>query len=185
MELSPNNGLVHLQLRRSIRYDDSNNYPHAAYYKLDADYWIELESTYRQRIAQRKELYAKHGTDVLNSLPGSELACKELMEMVLQFVCARYPNCFQIKDNKILVNNILGTTHDLTKTQPLHVLLENIPEDFALVLRDEKTGRYVFRAGVICSSVGWNLGTKLGMDLATIHVPVPDFKEKLSFSMDR
>ncbi|KAF4126251.1 Protein of unknown function (DUF3445) [Geosmithia morbida] len=154
-------------------------------YHQTMDYWLELESTYRQRVLQRQELYAKHGQDVLRALPGSELACKELMEMVLQFLCTRYPHLFQVKDKRTLVNNILGTTHDLTKSEPLHVLLNNVPEDFALVLRDEKTGRYVFRAGIICSSVGWHLGHKIGLDMASIHAPVPDFKEKLAFSLDR
>ncbi|OGM41451.1 hypothetical protein ABOM_010098 [Aspergillus bombycis] len=58
--------------------------------KLETDWWIELENTYEQRIAQRKELYAKYGDAVLGWLPGSELACKELMEMVLQFICSRF-----------------------------------------------------------------------------------------------
>ena len=68
----------------------------AALTKLETDWWIELENTYIQRIAQRKDLYAKHGDAVLGWLPGSELACKELMEMVLQFICARYPHYFSL-----------------------------------------------------------------------------------------
>lgn len=53
------------------------------------------------------------------------------------------------------------------------------------MLRDERSGRYVLRAGVICSALGWNLGTKLGKHLADIHAPIPDYKEKMAFSMDR
>jgi hypothetical protein len=68
---------------------------------------------------------------------------------------------------------------------PLHVLLNNIPEDFAVMLRNEADGMYYFRAGVICSSLGWNVGTKIGMALKDIHKPIPDYKEKISFSMDR
>ncbi|KAL0943584.1 uncharacterized protein CTRU02_201471 [Colletotrichum truncatum] len=152
--------------------------------KMDTDFWIELESTYRERIAQRQELYAKHGSDVLGSLPGSELACKELMEMVLQFLCARYPTQFEIKAN-ILKNRILGTETNLDAREPLHVLLNNVPEDFGIMLRDHETGRYVLRAGMICSSVGWNLGEKIGQGLPGIHRYVPDYKEKMEFSMDR
>ncbi|EFY94899.2 HRQ family protein [Metarhizium robertsii ARSEF 23] len=51
--------------------------------KLEPDYWLELEDTYRERIHQRQSLYKKHGKEVLQALPGSELTCKELMEMVL------------------------------------------------------------------------------------------------------
>ena len=49
--------------------------------KLETDWWFELENTYKTRIAQRKELYQQHGDSVLQWLPGSELACKELMTL--------------------------------------------------------------------------------------------------------
>ncbi|KAK2060750.1 hypothetical protein LY76DRAFT_540374 [Colletotrichum caudatum] len=152
--------------------------------KMDTDFWIELENNYKNRIAHRQELYVKHGEDVLACLPGSELACKKLMEMAIQFVCARYPNQFN-RDGNILVNNILGTTTDLSETEPLVVLLNNIPEDFAVMIRDHETGRYVLRAGVVCSAVGWKIGEKMGMGLPVIHEAVPDYKEKMQFSMDR
>ncbi|RSL76974.1 hypothetical protein CEP51_009484 [Fusarium floridanum] len=152
--------------------------------KLDTDFWLEVENTYPERIRQRKELYAKHGKDVLQALPGSELACKELMEMIIQFLCARYPQVFELHGNTF-VNHILGNKQDLEKIEPLHFILNHVPEDFALTLRDPATGRYTFRAGVICSSVGWKLSQKMGLGLPEIHAPVPDYKEKMEFSMDR
>ncbi|KAJ3532252.1 hypothetical protein NM208_g8520 [Fusarium decemcellulare] len=151
---------------------------------METDYWIELDNTYRKYIEERKSIHAKHGKDVLNALPGSELACKELTEMVIQFLCARYPSHFQLRGH-ILFNHILCTSYDLSTTEPLAVLLENVPEDFAIMLRDPRDGRYYFRAGVICASTGWSLGTKLGLGLPEIHGPVPDYKEKMQLSMDR
>jgi len=68
---------------------------------------------------------------------------------------------------------------------PLHVLLQNVPEDFAIMLRNPGDGMYYFRAGLLCSSLGWNVDTKLGMQLKEIHKPIPDYKEKMEFSMDR
>jgi hypothetical protein len=154
--------------------------------KLEPNWWIEIENTYKVRIAQRKRLYAEHGEAVLQWLPGSELACKELMEMVLQFLCARYPQHFHLhSDKKTFENKILGTTQDVKSKHPLLVLLDNVPEDFAITLRDPETGYYHFRAGMICSALGWNVGTKIGMNLQQIHAPIPDYKEKMQFSMDR
>lgn len=106
------------------------------------------------------------------------------MEMALQFICARYPRQFMLAGN-ILVNHILKTEHDLGVAEPLHVLLDNVPEDFAITLRDHKTGRYHLRAGVICSTIGWNLNQKIGLPLSDVHQPVPAYKEKMEFSMDR
>lgn len=159
--------------------------------KLEPDWWIELENTYKDRIAQRKSLYAEHGEGVLQWLPGSELACKELMEMALQFLCARYPHYFRLlpssdwSDKTILENHILGTRQIVQDKHPLLVLLDNIPEDFAIMLRNPNTGYYHFRAGIICSAIGWNVATKISKRLHEIHEPVPDYKEKMQFSMDR
>ncbi|KAJ4313274.1 hypothetical protein N0V84_009502 [Fusarium piperis] len=155
-----------------------------SFQKMETDYWIELDNTYHRYIQERKSIYAKNGKDILNALPGSELACKELMEMVIQFLCARYPRYFQL-DGNTLTNRILGTEYELSTIEPLHLLLENVPEDFAIMLRDPQTGRYHFRAGVICASTGWSLGTKLGLGLPEIHEPVPDYREKMQLSMDR
>ncbi|KAI0888226.1 uncharacterized protein GGS22DRAFT_94900 [Annulohypoxylon maeteangense] len=154
--------------------------------KLETDWWLELESTYKQRIAQRKALFAEHGSAVLQSLPGSELACKELMEMVIQFLCARYPQYFVLSaDKSRLENKILGTVSMIKEKHPLLILLDNVPEDFGMVLRDPESGYYAFRAGLICSALGWNVGSKIGMKLHEIHTPIPDYKEKMQFSMDR
>ncbi|GIC89569.1 heme-dependent oxidative N-demethylase family protein [Aspergillus udagawae] len=153
--------------------------------KMETDWWIELEGTYKARIAQRKELYAKHGSSLLGYLPGSELACKELMEMVLQFLCARYPQYFSLEGKRIFKNKILDTEQDIRAKHPLEVLLDNVPEDFAIMLRDAETGFYFLRAAVVCSALGWNVGLKLGLQLHQIHEPIPDYKEKMQFSMDR
>lgn len=157
-----------------------------AYKKLEPDWWLELDKTYSSRIKQRQDLYTAHGSEMLQSLPGSEIACKELMEMCLQFLCSRYPAHFSIDARNLLFhNNILNTTTNLKEMDPLEVLLNNVPEDFAIVLRNPETGYYSFRAGVVCSSLGWSVASKIGMDLKDIHKPIPDYKEKMEFSMDR
>lgn len=131
-------------------------------------------------------MYEEHGKAVLQWLPGSELACKELMEMVLQFLVARYPLHFSLSDDKkTFTNGILGTSQDVTAKHPLLVIFDNVPEDFAIMLREPMTGHYAFRAGVICSALGWNVGSKIGLQLHEIHAPIPDYKEKMQFSMDR
>lgn len=158
--------------------------------KLETDWWLELESTYIDRIAERRALFAKYSTLVLNYLPGSELACKEIMEHALQFLCARYPQHFSLSyspttGEHTFHNGLLSTSTPTNSLHPLHVLLQNIPEDFAIMIRNPSDGQYYFRAGLLCSSLGWNVDTKLGLKLSEIHAPIPDYKEKMQFSMDR
>lgn len=165
----------------------TNRYP--ALTKLEPDWYLEVEKNYALRIAQRKEIFAKNGKLVLNYLPGSELGCKEIMEMCLQFLCARYPQYFTLSHSTqtghVFHNGILKNETIINRMHPLHVLLENVPEDFAVMVRNPDDGCYYFRAGVICSALGWNVDTKLGMQLKEIHGPIPDYKEKMEFSMDR
>ena len=109
--------------------------------------------------------------------------------MALQFYCARYPQFFSLtktpEDGYVFHNALLKTTTVIKDHHPLHVLLQNVPEDFAIMLRNPSDGFYYFRAGMICSALGWNVNTKLGMQLKQIHSPIPDYKDKMEFSMDR
>ena len=165
--------------------------------KLEPNYWLELESTYASRVFQRKELFKIQGIQVLNYLPGSELACKETMELALQFLAARYPTHFSLAfnpENNIHTfhNNILQTSTPTNSKHPLEILMENIPEDFAIMIRNPSTGLYHLRAAVLCSSLGWTVATKLGLSLSEIHAPIPGYnapisgyKLKMAPSMDR
>ncbi|KAF9001931.1 hypothetical protein BDQ17DRAFT_1243749 [Cyathus striatus] len=153
---------------------------------MEPDWWIELESTYRERLAQRKELFTQHGKAVVDLLPGSEGACRELMNMVVHFLCIRYPNEFQLNETKmIFYNRILDTSTNVRNVEPLSFLLETIPEDFLITQLNQKTGLYHLTAGVSCSAVGWNMSSKIGRPLHQIHGPVPFYEEKLRNSMDR
>lgn len=154
--------------------------------KFDPNFWIELEQNYFETMKKRQQLLAKYGTKVLNFTRESEQACRELMEMVVQFLCIRYPQYFQLEaGNTKLHNRLLSTVSDLEATPPLRVVFDNVPEDFAIVVRDDDTGYYHLRAGSICSTLGWNLHTKMNKSLAEIHEPVADFKEKMLKSVDR
>ncbi|KAH8829584.1 hypothetical protein DL96DRAFT_1598737 [Flagelloscypha sp. PMI_526] len=152
--------------------------------RLDLDYWLEIESSYVERIKQRKYLHAEHGKLILDCLPGSEEACQELMFLVVDFLCARYPSQFSL-DGHIFSNRILGKNCLLDEVKPLNFLLDHVPEDFAIILPNEVTGVHTLRAGVVCSAVGWSLGSKLGLPLDDIHAEVPKYSSKLQPSMNR
>lgn len=154
--------------------------------KLEPDWWLELESTYRARLSQRKKLHADHGKLVMDELPGSQAASKECVQMVIQYLCQRYPILFQYDNwTGMFTNGILGSKTDITTVHPLTFLTDNIPEDFLITQQDNETGLYRLTAGVACSAVGWDIGEKMGKPLNQIHTPVPDYKEKSEFSMDR
>lgn len=149
--------------------------------------WLELHSNYKSAVTERLVLFQRHGKRILDSLPGSELACTELVQCAAQFLCVRYPQCFSLSScsERLLHNRILEKTSSLVNTPPLQILINHIPEDFAILERNTETGRYFFTAGVICSSIGWDLGSKLGKELSDIHKPVPFYAQRMAKSMDR
>jgi hypothetical protein len=156
---------------------------------MEPDYWLELESTYHERIAQRLAIYKENGKAVVDATPGSELACNELMEMVIQYLCVRYPNSFSYDSvSGTFHNHILKTATpnvlDKMGIAALETVLENVPEDFPMVMEDEK-GVYRLRAGITLSAIGWNMQQKLGKTMSEIHQPVPFYQEKLKGSIER
>ncbi|KAK1751351.1 hypothetical protein QBC47DRAFT_351465 [Echria macrotheca] len=162
-----------------------NYHQHMALMKFEPDWWIELERNYVKTMKARHALLAEHRDRILFESPGSELAVRELMEMLLQFLVARYPAHFSLSPDKtILTNRLLNTTTDLSSTPPLRVLFDNVPEDYAIMLRNETDGIYHLRAAMVCSSVGWHIGQHRDAPLRSIHTHVPD-ADKMAFSMDR
>lgn len=153
---------------------------------MQPDFWLDLDGNYKHDIARRKGFFADHEKDTVASLPGSELALKELLEMVIQFLCARFPQYFTLsEDKRVFENKILGISERIRERHPFKVLLDHIPEDFAVMLRNPRTGRYHLRAALMFSTLGYNVAGKIGKDLPSLHKPVPDYKEKMELSMDR
>lgn len=68
---------------------------------------------------------------------------------------------------------------------PLIFFLDHVPEDFFIVQEDPLSGLYRLIAAVGCSAIGWNISQKIGKPLHEIHGPVPDYKEKMAYSVDR
>lgn len=153
---------------------------------MQPDFWLDLDGNYKHDIAHRKRLFDDYEKGTTGCLTGSELAVKELLEMVIQFLCARFPQYFTLSEDKqVFENKILGISERIRERHPFRVLLDHIPEDFAIMLRNPTTGRYHLRAGMMFSTLGWTVAEKIGKDLPSLHKPVPDYKEKMELSMDR
>jgi len=164
-----------------------NYHQHMALMKYDPDWWVELTSDYASTMAKRQTLFAQQESRIFfqSPSPGTDLAVRELMEMLLQFLCTRYPAHFSLSpDAAIFHNHLLKTTTDLLTVPPLKVIFDNVPEDYAVMLRNEETGYYHLRAAMVCSSVGWHVSLHRDAPLRAIHAEVPD-AGKMAMSMDR
>lgn len=112
---------------------------------METDWWLEVESTYVARVAQRMRLWKENGDRIVAFLPGEDvaLACRELMELTITWMCKRYPTLFKLIEDdgrlveghdgplvaggKIFINVPLETETPLDRgtIHPLHVLIRN------------------------------------------------------------
>ena len=154
--------------------------------KMNPDYWLEIESNYVERMAERQKLYEKLGKHVVSMLPGAHFAGLELLQMVCQYYSIKYPTIFHLdNDTGEFYNTLTGKHYNVfIEADPMRCLNEISPNDFGVMLL-MLDGKYHLRAGSICSSLGWTLQTKIAKDLDGIHEPIPDYKEKMAFSMNR
>jgi len=154
--------------------------------KYEPDWWVELEQNYQKTMAARQGLLKEHASRIFFQGAGADLAARELMEMLLQFLCQRYPQHFALlEDCTVFRNELLCTTTNVRTIPPLQVIFDNVPEDYAIMLRNEDDGFYYLRAAMVCSSVGWHVGQHRDSPLSSIHAhSVPDV-DKMAMSMDR
>ncbi len=127
--------------------------------------WLELTGDDAAgQLAAKRRLFESRRPDVLQSLPGSEAAAGELLE---------------------LVRAATGTTVGMAGLHPLEEAGRLAPEDFCLHLPDPQTGELVLRAACVCFPNRWRLADKLGRPVTAIHGPVPGYREQLGRPVDR
>lgn len=110
----------------------------------------------------------------------------------------RYPSMFRVipipsskKGGEVLENKVTGDAWPTTlaNTQPtdhaLEILGKTMDEDFLILLPNPSTEKYHLSAYITCYPSGFDPAIKLGLQLSTIHTPVPGYAEKLETSMDR
>ncbi|KAJ5793676.1 hypothetical protein N7457_000275 [Penicillium paradoxum] len=173
---------------------------------LDPSELIQIDKTYKDRIALRKSVVHNHH-DIVVAInndqtpaqdPRIRPAIGELYTFVLRtYLPTRYPSMFQLNpDSSIFQNLVTGeawptTLSPTTPTiQALEILAQTVDEDFLILLPElsresEEQPRYVLQAYATCFPAGFNTRKKLGLRLVDIHGPVPGYGEKIERSMDR
>ncbi|KAK5118011.1 hypothetical protein LTR62_004055 [Meristemomyces frigidus] len=157
---------------------------------------LEMDSTYLDRIALRKEIMDKHpeATRQCNKL--AEPAVLELYNwLVTTYLPLRFPTIHKLTttvSGRQLHNTANNTYLPVEPASPmtaLYTLGHNIDTDFLLLLPSstapDGSPIYHLEAYMTCFPAGFSTREKLGLPLAAIHAPVPGYAAKLERSMDR
>ncbi|KAG9945500.1 hypothetical protein KCU85_g7216, partial [Aureobasidium melanogenum] len=152
--------------------------------------WIEIDNTYLDKIALKRELFEKQRDVVTQVLPGCEEAAFEGLYLLAEYLPRRYPTMFKWTEKKTIENLATKETWDLTRSartwnhyHPLEVMALLAPEDFVILQTDPATGVSSLKAG---ATAGWRMQDRIGHSLWQIHAGrVPQYETKLAKSMDR
>jgi hypothetical protein len=146
--------------------------------------WIEIGSRYAEEIALRKSLLESRRDEVLGALPGSEAACREVLDQLARFLPERFPDRFE-RDGTGLVNRVSSDRLTVAGRigDPLDIAGRLVQEDLCIL--QEVEGELRLTAGVLCFPNRWRLSDKLGRPMVAIHGPVPSYAERLGKPVDR
>ena len=158
-------------------------------FKLNVNHWLDMDKYYYDYIKEKERVIHTYGPDNFDWLPGSEDACKELMEVVKDHMLMRYPLLFTTSDNGVHVKNELtGEVLDFSeplKDNPLVYVSKMAKEDFYIVKKGEDGAHRLVAAAVPFPGGSFGIKYKLGKTLDVIHTEVPYYEEKLKPSMEK
>jgi hypothetical protein len=151
---------------------------------LDPAQWIEIDERFAPQLAERRQLLDERRDEVLAAPPESAAGQRELLDLLLEHLPRRFPQCYERFESGI-ANLVTGERFATAASgdAPLELVGRLVQEDFCLMQRGEAGYRLV--AAVLCFPAHWRLADKLGRPLEAIHGPVPGFGERLAAPVDR
>jgi dimethylamine monooxygenase subunit A len=157
--------------------------------------WLDFDDKYVAEMAEKARRLRYEHDMVFRALRGTEPGQREVLELLLEHLSACYPQYFRFSslsyggrsDATGRIENVLnGDVWNIADFchAPLDLAARLIQEDLCLMSPDGK-GTYLLTAASVCFPLRWELTDKIGLPMAGIHQPVPDYDEKLAAPADR
>lgn len=148
---------------------------------LDPAGWLVVDPDYPAQMRERERLLAERHATVVDSLPDTAPACRELLDDALRYLQRR--DDFRCGPERVIRPD--GREVPIDGDAPLSTLGRLFAEDFCLLQPAAADGPYRLTAAVLCFPAGWRLADKLGRPLTAIHDPVPHYDAPLAARVDR
>jgi hypothetical protein len=147
-------------------------------HRLDADHWLEVDEHRAQELRRKAQLVEEAHDVVVATLPRSEHASRELLELVVEYLIAHHPALIERAGDQ-LRDRTTGAVLDAAAGHPIVTSSLLVQEDFCVLERDDDEA-WRLTAACVCFPSRWSLVEKLGQSLAAIHGPVPGFQAELA-----
>ena len=147
---------------------------------LDMAEWLLVDEAFSAQMAERARLLSERRDDVLAVTDGAGPAMSELLQYVLDWLAENGAG-YDISAKEVRRPD--GVTVRIDREDPMGTLGHLVQEDICLL---EKRGEeHVLSAAVLCFPASWRLAEKIGRPLTAIHVPVPEYDDKLARRVQR
>ncbi len=141
---------------------------------LDIKDWIEVDANLPAYLEEKARHYCDDRHQVIVSEESSTQAQREVLNLLSEHVCERYPDIYKKTGSGIDI--LSGQFHvplDDATLPPLAIAAKLVQEDLVLMSASPDGWRLV--AASLCFPSAWNLLEKFGHPLHKVHEPVPGF----------
>lgn len=147
-----------------------------------------MDKNYAERMEFKRKIIADNGVDAMDCRAGGYEGCAEMLEYLVDYVPRRFPKVFTLSaDKNTIQNHVTNESFDLStplKEHPLYIA-GRLVEDDLNILVEGPDGEYVLKAVLSAFPAGFKIQEKMDKPMSAIHKPVPLYKEKLAFSMNK
>lgn len=133
--------------------------------------WIEVDADRDDDLREKRRLFAVERERVLQTLPGSEPAQREVRDVVARELAERHP---------ALATSLDRGDDRLPAIEAAALLVQ---ED--LCVMERRDAGWCLTAAAVCFPTRWDMPPKMGLPLTAIHDPVPTYRERVAASADR
>ncbi len=147
--------------------------------------WIEVDGDYARDLREKRRLLATERARVLGVLPGSEPAQREVRELVVRQLIENHPALVRVQGRRLDLLP-LGERLDLDDEESgsaVESAARLVQEDLCIMERND--AGWCLSAAAVCFPTRWDMPSKMGLPLSTIHDPVPGYRERVAASADR
>lgn len=144
--------------------------------------WIEIDDQFVSYLQRKTELLKTHQSEVFASLPNTQIAQQEVLDLLLEHLSEQFPELYD-RTFKTITVKATNQTWNIDQFEPLDVAGRLVQEDLCLMQPSDRG--YILAAASLCFPLRWRLLAKLGNPMMQIHQPVPDYPEQLGNPVDR
>ena len=149
---------------------------------LDPAEWLEVDERREAELREKTRLLEEAHGRVSVALPGAETAGRELFDAVVAHLGRWHPGPLTNLPDGTVCDRASGAIGDPTSTHPVEAAARLVQEDLCLLERRESS--WILTAACVCFPSRWDPASKLGLDVAGIHEPVPGYGDELAGPVD-